>query len=347
MTQASSITVPATEAAQRLARLFTAAGLASDAAAELAGAVVQADLDGIPSHGLQLADIYLARLRAGSITTVTTAPIVADQGALVVLDAHDMFGHLAARQAMDIAVDRARRHGIGAVAVRRGVHFGMAGSYAEQATKAGCIGIAMANVRPLMVAPGGAERVVGNNPLAIGIPTSGDPILLDMATSEAAFAKLRLAAAAGQPIPATWALDASGAPTTDPLAAMAGMLLPFGGAKGFALAFLIDLLCGLMSGGGTGAQVRGLMEVDQPMNCSFLFLAVDITHIHDRAAFEAEATAAADSLRSSRPAPGHAAPQVPGDQRSRRRALSNGCVEVTPAVAAALTRHEGELGHRR
>src|SRR5690606_32785247 len=180
---------------------------------------------------------------------------------------------------------------------------------------AGCIGIAMCNTRPLMPAPGGAERVVGNNPLAIALPTMGDiPVMLDMATSEAAMGKIRMAEKAGQDIPPTWAVTAQGAPTTDPAEAIAGMLLPTGGAKGFGLSFLIDLMCGLLSQGATGAAVRPLYgDYATPYDCSHLFIAVDVAHFCDLDGFRRQAAAAADHIRAGKRAPGVEHLYAPGE----------------------------------
>ena len=162
-------------------------------------------------------------------------------------------------QAIKIAVERARRFGAGLVAVRHGFHFGTARRFALKAAEGDCIGIVMCNTRPLMPAPGGAERVVGNNPIAIAVPSGGPaPIVLDMATSEAAMGKIRMAEKAGEKIPGTWAVKADGSATTDPAEAIAGMLLPASGPKGFGLAFLIDLLCGVLSGGAAGSAVQPL-----------------------------------------------------------------------------------------
>ena len=123
------------------------------------------------------------------------------------LDAGNALGHLIGDQAIGLAIDRAQRFGAGIVAVRHGFHFGTARRYAIQAAERGCIGIVMCNTRPLMPAPGGAERVVGNNPIAIAVPSDGSlPIVLDMATSEAAMGKIRLAEKAGQAIPPSWAV---------------------------------------------------------------------------------------------------------------------------------------------
>ena len=213
------------------------------------------------------------------------------------LDAGNALGQLTGEQAMSLAIDKARQFAAGIVAVRHGFHFGAAGRYARQAADAGCVGIAMCNTRPLMPAPGGAERVVGNNPLAIAVPADGEiPIVLDMATSEAAMGKIRMAEKAKEPIPPTWAVTAQGLPTTNPTEAIAGMLLPSGGPKGFGLSFLIDLLCGLLSQGASGAQVRPLYgDFSVPYDCSHLFIAIDVAHFCDLDWFRAQAANAADA----------------------------------------------------
>ena len=149
--------------------LFTAAGLSPAAAARVAAALVEADLSGRASHGILQADGYLARLMAGTMSVLEAPVPVSDTGAVVVLDAAGMEGHLAAEEAMLIAAARARQHGLAAVAVRRGFHFGVAGRYARIAAEAGCVGVAMCNTKAVMPAPGGAEALVGTNPLAIAL----------------------------------------------------------------------------------------------------------------------------------------------------------------------------------
>ena len=254
--------IAASDLADFVTRLFRAAGVAADAARAVAFGLVDADLEGLHSHGVMLVDMYIERICQGSVSRNERATIVSDRHGAVVLDAGNALGQLTGRQAMAIAVDKAKEFGAGVVAVRHGFHFGTAGKYAEQAAAADCIGIAMCNTRPLMPAPGGAERIVGNNPIAVALPTDDEiPLILDMATSEAAMGKIRIAERAKEPIPATWAVTAQGEPTTNPAEAIAGMLLPSGGAKGFGFALMIDLMCGLLSGGASGADVRRSMAI--------------------------------------------------------------------------------------
>ena len=274
------VSVAASELSALVARLFVAAGIPTQSAQTVAEALVDADLDGQASHGVSLVDMYLDRIRKGSVSTTVEAAIVSDKNIAVVLDARHALGHVTGDQAMRLAVERARKFGAGITAVRHGFHFGTARRFALQAATADCIGIAMCNTRPLMPAPGGAERLVGNNPIAIAVPSEGEiPIVLDMATSEAAMGKIRMADKAGEAIPQSWAVRADGSPTTNAAEAIAGMLLPAAGPKGFALSFLIDLMCGLLSGGATGAAVQPLYgTADVPYDCSHLFIAIDTAH---------------------------------------------------------------------
>jgi LDH2 family malate/lactate/ureidoglycolate dehydrogenase len=341
-----SESVTATELSALVQRLFVAVGIPAGAARTAADALVEADLEGVPSHGVMLVDMYLDRIRAGSVSKEEAAIVISDRGTSVVLDARHALGQGTGDQAIAIAIERARRHGVGIVAVRHGFHFGTARRYAVAAAAAGCIGIAMCNTRPLMPAPGGAERLVGNNPLAIAVPTDGEiPIVLDMATSEAAMGKIRLAEKAKRSIPDTWAVKADGSSTTDPTEAIAGMLLPASGPKGFGLAFLIDLLCGLLSGGASGSAVQPLYgDAAVPYDCSHLFIAIDVGRFGDPATLRAVAAAAAARVRSARRAPGVARLFAPGEPEWQRRQEAAGRVQLAPAVADMLRRMARELG---
>jgi LDH2 family malate/lactate/ureidoglycolate dehydrogenase len=338
--------IPAERLATFVADLFSAVGVPREAAGKVADGLVGADLEGIHSHGVMLVDMYIERLQKGSVSKAKIASVVSERQGAVVLDAGHALGQVTGHQAMAIAIDKARQFAAGIVSVRHGFHFGTAGKYALQASAAGCIGIAMCNTRPLMPAPGGAERVVGNNPIAIAIPTAGEiPIVLDMATSEAAMGKIRMAEKAHEAIPATWAVTAKGEPTTSPADAITGMLLPSGGAKGFGLSFVIDLMSGLLSQGATGAQVRPLYgDFALPYDCSHLFIAIDVGHFCDAAWFRQQAAAAAERIRTGERAPGVEQLFAPGEPEWRRRQRAGGQVTLEPAVIAMLKRFAGQLG---
>lgn len=338
MTAALPILIAANDLIALVERVFVAAGMTEKAATAVAKGLVEADLEGLPSHGVLLVELYVERLRSGSVSTSETAAIVSDRECAVVLDAGHALGQLTGDQSIDLAVSRAKQHGAGIVAVRRGFHFGAARRYALRATEQGCIGIALCNTRPLMPAPGGAERVVGNNPIAIALPSDGPvPLVLDMATSEAAMGKIRLAEKAGQSIPDTWAVRNDGSPTTNPKEAIAGMLLPAAGPKGFGLALMIDLMCGLLSGGSSGEKVRPLYgDPSVPYDCSHLFIAIDVSHFCDLSWFRSEAAAAAQRIRLGKRAPGVGRLFLPGEPEWRRRETAGGKVALDRAVADNL-----------
>lgn len=346
MAQDTAVLIAAAPLAALVARIFVAAGLSEPAAHTVADGLVEADLEGVASHGVMLVDLYVERIRHGSVATRACGRIVSERDAAVVLDAGHALGQVTGAQAITLAVERARRHGAGIVAVRHGFHFGTARRYALQAAQADCIGIVACNTRPLMPAPGGAERVVGNNPLAIALPCDGSvPIVLDMAMSEVAMGRIRMAEKKGEPIPPHWAVKADGTPTTDPAEAIAGMLLPSGGAKGFGLAFVLDLMCGLLSGGAHGSAVKPLYgDFSTPYDCSHLFIAIDVAHFTAPETFRAAAAAAAERLRTGRRAPGTARLFAPGEPEWRRREAAAGMVALEPAVAAMLVRYARALG---
>jgi len=342
-TMTDTIAISVARAVRFVTDMFTRAGLPPAASLELAEALVDADRSGLPSHGLSQAEMYLRRLELGSVSTAEEPLVIDSRGATAVLDARGMFGHLAGRRAMQMAIDRSKTFGVGVVAVRNSFHFGAAGRYAQQASDHDCIGLAMCNTKPMMPAPGGLTKLVGNNPLAIGLPTaSGPDFLLDMALSEAALGKIRTYEKAGRALPDGWAVDTDGRPTTDPTAAIAGMLLPAGGAKGFGLALAIDLMCSLLAEGPGGDDVAPLYgDLTKPFVCSALFIAIDIAHFRTTSDFRIEADDALSRIRTARATTGPL--RTPGERGWASR-NGNDTIRIPAALAATLDRMAAACG---
>ena len=346
MSAAPVQTVPAQALARAVAAIFAACGIAPDAADIVAEDLVAADVEGVASHGVMLVPMYVKRLKAGSVSTGAAGEVVSDSGGAIVIDAGNVLGQLTARQAAGLAVARARQLGMATVAVRNAFHFGTAGRYARMIADQGAVGIVMANTRPLMPAPGGAQPLTGNNPLAIAAPGAGafHPEV-DMAMSAVAMGKIRNAAAAGQAIPAGWAADRDGLATTDPQKAIEGMLLPAAGPKGFGLAFMIDLLAGGLSGGAIGAEVNHLYgEAASPYRCSNLFIAIDVGHFGAEATFKARADAELQRVSGSRRAPDVERVYAPGELAFAARSTSNGHARVAQAAWTSLTETGTSVG---
>lgn len=341
------ITVSVEALSTALHEIFLAVGLSDRAAMIVAESLTDADRRGISSHGAMLVPMYVDRIRTGSVSLREAADVVLDAGAVAVLDAGHALGQLTADQAMALCLEKAGRYGVGTVVVRHAFHFGGAFRYVQSAAAAGFIGLAAANTRPLMPAPGGASPIVGNNPLAIGVPVPGRaPIVLDMALSEAALGKIRLAAQDGRPIPATWATDHSGTPTTDPVAAIAGMLLPAAGPKGYGLALAVDVLTGVLSGGGFGSKVKGLYaDVSVPNDCAHFFLALDIAAFGAPEGFGQRVAELAAEIAGSPLAPGVDRVLLPGQLEAERHAAAgHDGVVLDATVLAALRDTAAEVG---
>lgn len=323
---------------EAVAAIFKACGVAADAAVVAADDLVAADVEGVASHGVMLVPMYIKRLRAGSISTAATGQIVSDSGTAVVIDAQNVLGQLTARQAVAVAVERAKKFGMSTVAVRNAFHFGTAGRYARLMADQGMVGIVLSNTRPLMPAPGGAEALTGNNPLAIAVPSAGEySPEVDMALSAVAMGKIRNAAASGSAIPEGWATDKEGASTTDPQKAIEGMLLPAGGPKGFGLAFMIDLLAGGLSGGSIGAEVNALYgDAAKPYGCSNLFIAIDVGHFTPLDQFRARAASETTRVSNTRRAAGVEKVFAPGELAHVAKLSASGTANISPAAWAGL-----------
>ena len=269
--------------------LFQYAGMPREDALMHARALVDTDLWGISSHGVMRVPAYFTRMLNGAIRVRPQIHKAAGDGALEVLDGDAGAGIVVGCRAMDRAIELAKTHHIAAVGVRNSNHFGAGAIYARMAAERGMIGIAMTNVKPLVTAPGAVRPVVGNNPLAIAIPTYGEfPFCLDMALSKVAGGKLTLAIKRGEKIPMDWATDADGRPTDDPGKAFNGYLLPMGDYKGLGLAYVIDILSGVITGGVFSHQMKSMYaSPKEPSLTGHFFIAIDIDAIIGRDAMKA------------------------------------------------------------
>jgi LDH2 family malate/lactate/ureidoglycolate dehydrogenase len=261
-------------------RAFAAAGVPDEDARYMAWALVESDLRGIESHGVTRLAQQLHGLESGAFARAGKPYIRSAFGAVVRMHGDNVMGHLAARDAMAHAVELSETHGVGVVTVSDSNPFGPAGLYVGQAADRGKIAFIATNTPPVMPAHGAARRSIGNNPLAWAIPSAQPPnIVLDMACMVAARGRISLAAREGRPIPPGWALDTSGNPTTDPVAALDGLLLPVGGAKGSGLAVINEVLAGVLAGArilrevADGVVTTGRFE--QPTGIGHFALALD------------------------------------------------------------------------
>lgn len=318
---------------------FASAGLPEADAAVVGADLVKANLRGVDSHGVSRIPMYLERLRRGLVNPRPDIVVKRVAGAVAELDADNGMGFVASHRAMDEAIALARDAGIGLVGVRRSTHFGMGALYALQAIEAGFISMIFTNSSPALPIWGARTAFLGASPIAAGIP-GGDraPYVMDMAMTVIARGKIRLAANRGEPIPAGLALDSEGHPTTDAAKAFEGVCLPFGGLKGSALATLMDLMSGVLTGANYSGEVKSLyFDHSEPQNVGHLFFAIRPDLFMPADAFRTRMDTFVDRAKALPRASGVDEILMPGEPEQRTEAKrSRTGIPITGDVIAEL-----------
>src|SRR5277367_1086008 len=257
--------------------IFVAAGMSPDDSRELADSLVAADQRGIHSHGTLRVPEYVQKLTVGGVNPRGRPHIASSAGGAIVVDGDNAMGQIAAAFAMREAIDRARETKVAFVAVRGSNHCGALDRWVLRAASEGMVGLASTNALPTMAPWGGRDKIVGMNPFAAAFPAASEPpIVLDAAFGATAHGKLRVYQQKGHPIPEGWAYDAQGEPTTDPAAAIGGLIQPIGQHKGIGLAVVMGMLSTLLSGASYGTELGDMIAGPKPGHDGHFFAAVDI-----------------------------------------------------------------------
>lgn len=281
-----------------------------------------ANLRGLDTHGVMRLPTYLKRLELG-LTNRNAQPKVVDAGeTYVVIDGDNGLGPIAGKLAMEQAMEKARESMVGLAFVRNSQHYGSCAFYTMMAMEQGMIGFSASNTAPLMAPTGGKKRLIGNNPISFAAPTpEGMTFVLDIALSNVAGGKIMLAEKNGQSIPLGWALDKEGRPTTDPHAGFTdgGLLLPVGNHKGYGMVVMLDILCGILSGGVTSSKVLGTTDFKSQgnMGTCFMMAAIDIKRLMPLDVFKARMGEMIQEIRDCPKAEGATEILLPGELEMR------------------------------
>jgi LDH2 family malate/lactate/ureidoglycolate dehydrogenase len=329
-------------------RAFLAVGLPEPDAATVAQLMVEADLFGADGHGMFRLAHYVRRIRGGGVNQRPNIRALKESGATALIDGDNAMGHLVMKRAAELAVEKARRFGVGWVGARMSNHAGPALLYARIPLAADMIGLYMAVGNANHLAPwGGLDMLLSTNPLAIAIPAAEEPpIVLDMATTVAAYGKVKTAAQRGETMPIGWMIDRLGQPLTDPNRADEGLLLPIGGYKGYGLSLVIGLLAGTLNGAAMGRDVIDFNKDDSSAtNTGQAVLAISIDAFGDRVQFKRNVDTVIRDLRNSKRLPGYERIWLPGEQSHGKRLdrVANG-IPVPAPLIAGLQKLAGELG---
>lgn len=339
--------VPVEKLFELMKRLFMANGLPEEDAHTSADALISADIRGIDSHGASRMPYYIGKLKNGTVNPRPQIKIIHELPATALVDGDNGLGPVVAKKGMEIAIEKAKKVGIGAVSVRRSNHFGIAAYYSMMALKEGMMGLVMTNAVSMVVPTFGAKGILGTNPLSLAVPCGKlKPFVLDMATSAVPLGKIELALKNNQKIPPGWLYDSNGEFTDDPsMLFKGGALAPLGGTrelgghKGYGLALMVDILSAILADANYGAKQEGLMSMRrEPSNVGHFFMALRIDGFRPLSEFTRTMDEALTAIKESPKAKGHDRIYIHGEpefeyEEERRK---NG-IPLHPQVIMNLT----------
>jgi len=305
------------------------------------------DLSGADGHGVFRLPQYIRRIKAGGLNTAPDIRVIRRSKAAALIDGDNGLGSLVVARAVETAIDLARDNGVGWAGVRRGNHAGAAAVYAAMPLAHDMIGVYFAVGNANHLPPwGGIDMLLSTNPIAIAVPAFEEPpLVLDMATTVAAYGKVKVAAQQGKTMPEGWMIDREGRPLTDPNRADDGFLLPIGGYKGAALALMFGLLAGTLNGAANGADVVDFNKDDvAPTNTGQAICVIDIKAFAEPAQFKRQVDAVIRQLHGSALLPGFDRIRLPGEDRHRRIAEHQATgIPIPPELGAALDKMAADL----
>ena len=331
-----------------IASAFSAVGMPAEDARRVADLMTEADLQGSDGHGMIRLPPYIKRIKAGGIKLRPDIRIAEERAATALLDGDNAMGHLVMSRAAEIAAQKARVAGIGWVGARFSNHAGPASLYARMALPHDMIGLyfAVGNANHLP-AWGGLEMLLSTNPIAVAVPTLNEPpVVLDMATTVAAYGKVKAKAQRGEMMPEGWMIDRLGKPLLDPKRAEEGFLLPIGGYKGYGLSLIVGLLAGTLNGAAMGRDVIDFNhDAESVTNTGQAVAMIDIAAFGDAKEFKARVDTLVRDLRDSERMPDVERIWLPGEQsHARRIAYATEGIPLAAALHQLLDALAAELG---
>jgi L-2-hydroxycarboxylate dehydrogenase (NAD+) len=344
-------TVSAERIRQFIAQALRAAGMPEADARIVAGLMAEADLYGADGHGLFRTAHYVRRIRAGGVNLKPNIRVVSERSGMALVDGDNGMGHLVMTFAARTAIEKARASGVAWVGVRMSNHAGPALLYARMTADAGMCGLYFCVGNANHLAPwGGLELLLSTNPVAVAVPTLAEPVVLDMATTVAAYGKVKTYAQQGKPMPEGWMIDRQGRALTDAKRANDGLLLPLGGMeagyKGYGLALVFGLLAGSLNGAAMGRDVIDFNADDASVtNTGHTIVAIDPAAFGDPDEFRRRVDRVVRDLRAAERLPGVERITVPGERSSAKHAARSASgVPIPDALRANLDQLAAELG---
>jgi len=319
----SGVRVAQSELQSLLESMFQSAGMSDGDATLVSDSLIVADLGGTHSHGVLRVPEYVKKMTVDGVNPVGRPSLVSDRCSAMVVDGDNAMGQIACSFAMQQVIERARDTGIAAAAIRGSNHCGACSYYAEMAIAEDMIGIATTNALPTMAPEGGADPILGIDPMAVSIAAGDEhPISYDAAFSGTAHGKIRVYEQKGLQLPEGWVLDSDGVPITDPTAAISGLLLPIGGFKGASMAMIMGILSSMLSGAAYGTELGTMIDGPTSGKDGQFVMALNVASFVDVDEFKARVDASIRQVHESRKAPGPDRIWVAGEREFETRAIN-------------------------
>jgi len=337
---------PATSLRRFVAEALLKAGLPATDAATCAELMVRADLQGADGHGVFRLPQYVRRIKGGAVKVKPNVRIAREAAGMALVDGDNGMGHVVMSFAARTAIEKAKTAGAAWVGVNRSNHAGPASLYAAMPLEHDMIGLYLAVGNANHMAPwGGIDLLLSTNPIAVAVRGHEASIVLDMATSVAAYGKVKTAAQRGETMPEGWMIDHEGRPLTDPRRADEGILVPIGGYKGYGLALVFGLLAGTLNGAAMGSDTIDFNADDTtPTNTGHAIVAISIAAFGNLDEFKRRVDKIAREIRRSKPMPGVARIWLPGEQsRAKFEERSRLGIPIQDTLRASLDKLAGEL----
>jgi LDH2 family malate/lactate/ureidoglycolate dehydrogenase len=340
--------IPAAQMCRFITAAFEKQGLPADDAATVARLMTEAEVQGSDGHGVIRLVPYSRRIQAGGLNLRPTIKVEKEKPGMALLDGDNGMGHLVMEKATRMAIEKARNCGVAWVGAWHSNHAGPASLYARMALEHDMIGMYFAVGNANHLPPwGGLDMLLSTNPIAVAVPAGEEPpVVLDMATTVAAYGKVKAKAQRGEQMPEGWMIDRNGQPLTDPKRADEGFLMPIGGYKGYGLAMIVGLLAGTLNGAAMGTEVIDFNKDQKSVtNTGQAILVIDPDAFGEVAEFKARVDKLVRELRASERMPGVDRIWVPGEQsHAKKLANERDGLELPAALRTQLDAFARELG---
>ena len=339
--------IPAAQLEAFIARALEAVRISTEESKSIAALMTRADLQGSEGHGVFRLPQYIRRIKGGAVNVKPRIRVEREAAGMALVDGDNGMGHLVMRFATEKAIEKAKSAGVSWVGVKRSNHAGPASLYAGMPLEHDMVGLYLAVGNANHLPPwGGIDMLLSTNPIAVAVPAGDEPaVVLDMATTVAAYGKVKTKAQRGETMPVGWMMDRQGRPLTDPKRANEGFLVPVGGYKGYGLALIFGLLAGTLNGAAMGKDVVDFNADDAtPTNTGHVIVAINVDAFQPVAEFKKSVDALIRDIRASRRLPGVDRIRLPGEGSHAARAerMKNG-IPLPAPLAASLDQLAGEL----